>query len=124
MNLIEKWKNRETKKKLREENIRLKDKIESYAKAPCRVYTVERNVQKLSATLVAAEGMPEEIVKQELLRNLTMCLSDFVEYGHEDGGIHTASLYVATNRKAKRREGYGRDHCKEGRGGGRRPVFG
>ena len=27
MNLIEKWKNRETKKKLREENIRLKDRL-------------------------------------------------------------------------------------------------
>lgn len=113
MNLIEKRKNRETKKKLREENIRLKDEIESYTKAPCRVYTVERNVQKLSATLVAGEGMPEEIVKQELLRNLTMCLSDFVEYDYDkNSGIHTASLYVATNRKAKRRKSYERDQGK------------
>ena len=49
MNPIEKWKNRETKKKLREENIRLKAEIETHLKTPYPVCTVERNVQKVCA---------------------------------------------------------------------------
>lgn len=47
MNLIEKWKNRETKKKLHEENIRLKSELKAYMKIPPPVCTVERNVQRV-----------------------------------------------------------------------------
>lgn len=70
MNLIEKWKNRETKKKLREENIRLKTEIEMLHKIPKPpVCTVERNVQKICAR-ISYSGMesrlPSEMIKYEL----------------------------------------------------------
>ena len=103
MNLLEKWKNRETKKKLREENIRLKSEIETYMKTPYPVCTVERNVQKVCAKWTLTEmqrDIPSEIIKNELLRKLSESLSDFVEYNFENdrhgNTIYTAILYVAT----------------------------
>lgn len=103
MNLIEKWKNRETKKKLLEENIRLKAEIEAHLKTPYPVCTVERNVQKVCAKHMITErerGIPTEIVKHELLNKLSEHLSDFVEYDFENdrygNTIYTAILYVAT----------------------------
>lgn len=103
MNLIEKWKNRETKKKLREENIRLKSEIEAYMKTPFPVCTVERNVQKVCAKWTVTEmqkDIPSEIVKNELLRKLSENLSAFVEYDFMNdrygNQTYTATLYVAT----------------------------
>ena len=103
MRLIEKWKSRETKKKLREENIRLKAEIEVRMKMPYPVCTVERNVQKICAKRMITEmerGIPPEIVKHELLNKLSEHLSDFVEYDFENdrhgNTIYTAILYVAT----------------------------
>ena len=105
MNLIEKWKNRETKKKLREENIILKAKIEAIMKAPYPVCTIEKNVQKVCATCTAKGGVPIEIVKHELLNKLSEHLSDFVEYDFENdrygNAIYTAILYVATGDRRK-----------------------
>ena len=106
MNLLEKWKNRETKKKLREENIRLKAEMEAHLKTPYPVCTVERNIQKVYATLVEKKIVPAEIVKQELLRNLMAYLSGFVEYEFEDDRygdtVYTAVLYVATGDRRNR----------------------
>ena len=103
MNLIEKWKNRETKKKLLEENIRLKAEIEAHMKTPYPVCTVERNIQKICAKHRIAEmerGIPTEVVKHELLNILSEHLSDFVEYDFENdrhgNTMYTAILYVAT----------------------------
>lgn len=104
MNLIEKWKNRETKKRLREENTRLKAEIEVLHKIPKPpVCTVERNVQKICATWGVKKGMPSEIVKHELLHELMAYLSDFVEYDFDKNGYgeenYTATLYVAMGDK-------------------------
>ena len=100
MQIIEKWKSRETKKKLREENIILKAKIEAIMKAPYPVCTIEKNVQKVCATYTAKGGVPIEIVKQELSHNLMKYLSGFVEYDFENDRYgdttYTAILYVAT----------------------------
>lgn len=108
MNLIEKWKNRETKKKLREENIRLKTEIEAYMKTPYPVCTVERNVQKVCAKRMVSEmerGIPSELIKHELLHKLSEHLSDFVEYNFENdrygNTVYTAILYVATGDRRK-----------------------
>ena len=108
MNLIEKWKNRETKKKLREENIRLKAEIETRMKMPYPVCTVERNVQRVCANWTVTEmqrDIPSEIVKNELLHRLSESLSDFVEYDFENdrygNAIYTAILYVATGDRRK-----------------------
>ena len=103
MNLIEKWKNRETKKKLREENIRLKSEIETYMKTPFPVCSVERNVQKVCAKWTVTKmqkDIPSEIVKNELMRKLSENLSAFVEYDFMNdrygNQTYTATLYVAT----------------------------
>ena len=108
MNPIEKWKNRETKKKLREENIRLKAEIETHLKTPYPVCTVERNVQKVCAkwTLTKMQrDIPTEIVKHELLNKLSEHLSDFVKYDFENdrygNTIYTAILYVVTGDRRK-----------------------
>lgn len=73
MNLIEKWKNRETKK-LREENIRLKEENKILSSIPKpSVCTVERNVQKICAR-ISYSGMesrlPSEMIKYELKESL------------------------------------------------------
>lgn len=104
MSLFEKWKNRETKKKLREENIRLKTEIEVLHKIPePPVCTVERNVQKICVSLTInrlQRDVPAEIVKNELLHKLTEHLSDFVEYDFSNdrygNTTYKAILYVAT----------------------------
>ena len=108
MNLIEKWKNRVTKKKLREENIRLKSEIEAHLKTPYPVCTVERNVQKVCAKWTISEmqrNIPSEIIKHELLHKLSEHLSDFVEYDFENdrhgNTMYTAILYVATGDRRK-----------------------
>ena len=109
MNLIEKWKSRETKKKLREENIRLKEenKILSSIPKPA-VCTVERNVQRVCVKHMVSEmerGIPSEIVKHELLHKLSEHLSDFVEYDFENdqygNTVYTAILHVATGDRRK-----------------------
>ena len=103
MNLIEKWKNRETKKKLREENIRLKAEIEAHMKMPYPVCTVDRNVQKACAR-ISYSGMelrlPSETIKHELKRKLMENIEPFIEYDFDKNGYgeenYTAILYVAT----------------------------
>ena len=111
MNLIEKWKNRETKKKLREENIRLKEenKILSSIPKPA-VCTVDRNVQKECAR-ISYSGMelrlPSETIKHELKRKLMENIEPFIEYDFDKNGYgeenYTAILYVETgDRKHER----------------------
>lgn len=110
MNLIEKWKSRETKKKLREENIRLKAEIEAHMKTPYPVCTVERNVQKVCVR-ISYSGMelrlPSEMIKHELKRKLMENIEPFIEYDFDKNGYgeenYTAILYVATgDRKHER----------------------
>ena len=106
MKLIEKWKTRDTKKKLREEYIRLKAEIDAYLKTPYPVCTVERNVQKVCAR-ISYSGMelslPSEIIKSELHKNLMVNIEPFIEYDFEKNGYgeenYTAILYVATGDK-------------------------
>lgn len=104
MNLIEKWKNRETKKKLREENIRLKEKIRCMesARKPS-VCTIERNVQELRVDFLPpqnCECMPAEIIKRRITDRMAEYLEPFIEYGFYDNShgqrIYTGTLFVAT----------------------------
>lgn len=104
MNLIEKWKNRETKKKLREENIRLREenkflKIDPYP----NVCTIERNVQKVRSCVEVNESnlyIPEECIKEDIARNMIDCILPFIEYDFRDNGyggkIYMGILYIDT----------------------------
>lgn len=108
MNLLEKWKNRETKKKLREENVRLKTEIEvlrEVTKPP--VCTVERNIQRVAAerTFRFEEYVQAENIKGMLISDLSKYLYDFVEFdffnNRHGGVVYSAELYVATGDKRK-----------------------
>lgn len=105
MNLIEKWKNRETKKKLREENIRLKEQIErrESVKRPS-VCTSERNVQAIRSEYNSPIGgsvyVPESVIKMTIAKELLDYIKPFIEYDfHENpngGKVYTGTLYVGT----------------------------
>ena len=74
MNLIEKWRSQETKKKLREENIKLKSEVETLQRIPRPpVCTVERNIQEVRGCYVVPldkADMPVEYIKRELINGL------------------------------------------------------
>ena len=111
MNLIEKWKSRETKKNLREENARLKTEIEmlhKIRKSP--VCTVERNIQRIRScfSIRRDDMMTSDYAKEKVKHDLLEYISPFIEwelnYDHETGSeILTGSLYVATEDKRNER---------------------
>lgn len=104
MNLIERWKNRETKKKLREENIRLREEnkfLKSISKS--NVCTVERNIQKVRGCVAVNErnlSVPEEYIKRQIAHNIVESILPFIEYDFQDnkraGKIYTGTLHIAT----------------------------
>ena len=69
MNIVEKRKNRETKKKLKEENIRLKEELKTTRNFNFPVCTVERNIQRVSSEYTVnyflQNTVPAEIVKEQ-----------------------------------------------------------
>lgn len=107
LNLIEKWKNRETKKKIKEENILLKAQLAAEYRKPSLVSTIERNVQKVCVSwnsMQIGNNIPADIIKSELLYKLKDGLSDFVEYDFLDDEltgdrVYRATLYIATGDK-------------------------
>lgn len=105
MNLIEKWKNRETKKSLREENIRLKAQVEMLHEIPKPpVCTIERNVQAVRVSFEFNRfdrDMPAEYIKNECILQMVDHLKPFIEYDFHDiratgSRVYTGTLYVAT----------------------------
>lgn len=106
MNLIKKWKNRETKKKLREENVRLKAQLEFNLKNSLPVITVNRNIQKVKFRLEVNQmdlehGVPTEYIKRNIVNGIAEYIEPFIEYNFCDstkygGKIYTGTLFVAT----------------------------
>ena len=109
MRLIEKWKNRETKKKLREENIRLKAEIEAHMKTPYPVCTVDREIKtvKCRCTIKGDHIMPANVAlkeiewnKSEIAYKLVKYIEPFIEWDIRDDlryeATLTGTLYVAT----------------------------
>lgn len=104
MNLVEKWKNRETKKKLREENIKLKTELEMFHSIPYPpVCTIERNLQQLRATHKIDQNypLPIDYIKKQLAQQLIDYIYPFIDWdicdGYKIGEINvTGCLYIAT----------------------------
>lgn len=114
MNLIEKWKNRETKKKLREENIRLSARNEELKKQldisfhitrPTNVIREERNIHKLRAQFLVENNnpyqmdFPTEYIKRQIAGSMLDELEKAIEYDFYDteiGRVYTGTLWVAT----------------------------
>ena len=107
MNLIEKWKNRETKKSLREEIIRLKAQMEMLHRVKPPVCTVERNVQAVRTSFEVnrwERDMPVEYIKSECVRQMVDYLKSFISYDFKDiretgGRRYTGTLYVTMGDK-------------------------
>lgn len=119
MNLIEKWKNRETKKKLREENIRLTEKNKNLEEQLSRIFTInlprptniireERNIHKLISKYLVRKGevyerdMPVEYIKREIASNMLTELEHTIEYDFYDidsGRVYTGMLWAVTGDK-------------------------
>lgn len=103
MNLIEKWKNRETKQKLREENIRLQEENRCLRSIPRpNICAIERNIQKVRGCVEVNErnlSIPEEYIKREIVEKIIEFVLPFIEYDFRDNGlggkIYTGTLYVA-----------------------------
>lgn len=103
MKVIEWFKNRETKKKLKEENIRLHAEIETIRKTPVPVCTVERNIQQICFQRKVGIGereVPDYIIKEQINRGLMDEIKHFVEYDFFDTNYgerhYTGTIYVAT----------------------------
>lgn len=116
MGLMEKWKNRETKKKLREENIRLKSQLEANVKRPFPVMTVERNIQKVKFSMEVNQmdlerGIPAEYIKRNIVNGIAEYIEPLIEYDFCDmkgcvGKVYTGTLYVATGDRHYERKGF------------------
>ena len=114
MNLIEIWKNRETKKKLKEENIRLSARNEElkrqldislHIKPPTNILREERNIHKLRAQFLVERnnpyGMdfPTDYIKREISGNMLKELEQVIEYDFYDteiGRVYTGTLWATT----------------------------
>lgn len=108
MKIIDKWKNRETKKKLKEENIRLKTQLEMQFQMQRPIVTVSRNIQKVRGafhtTYYGEKDIPiefrEEIAKEKIKSDIMQCIEPLIQYvfkSNSSGGMdYIGTLYVAT----------------------------
>lgn len=92
------FKNFQTKKQLKEENIKLK----ALLSCSMRVYDVERNIQKVQSSFAVSyheRDIPEEIIKRQIEKNMIDVIKPFIDYDIKDDGnggkICCGYLYVA-----------------------------
>ena len=110
MNLIDKWKRRKTKKKLREENIRLKTLIESNTKVQ-RIFeiTEQKSIQNVRFSMEIKKsdldkGIPDEFIKKQLSYGILEYIMPFIKFDFSDsieggGKICTANIYVTVEER-------------------------
>lgn len=117
MKLVEKLKNYKTKKKLKEENIRLSTRNEElkrqldislYIKHPTNVIREEHNIHKLRAQFLVERNnpyqmdFPVENIKRQIAGNMLKELEQSIEYNFYDtevGRVYTGTLWAATGDK-------------------------
>lgn len=104
MNFFRKWKNRETKKRLKEENVRLKREIDFMRTiSQSNIVIVDKKVKTLRVQEILSDFMeeiPVDIIKKRMICNLAEHLESFVEwkleddYGGTENKVLTGTLYV------------------------------
>ena len=101
MNLIEKWKNRETKKKLREENMKLKEMLLPQWKNPALVRHRQVKLEKVSAITTVPKYIPENYINSNLSQKIAEKVSPFMkkeivgeEHGYPDMDIWKGTILV------------------------------
>ena len=104
MNLIEKWKNRETKKKLREENKRLKEMLFPQWKNPALVRHRQVKLEKVSAITTVPKYIPENYINSNLSQKIAEKVSPFMkkeivgeEHGYPDMDIWKGTVLVVVS---------------------------
>lgn len=95
------FKNFRSKKQLKEENERLKAMLS----VQTQIHTVERNVQKVQSSFDVPCGqrdIPEEVIKNQIARNMIEFLQPLIEYDFTDDKhgrkIYYGNLYVASKK--------------------------
>ena len=98
MNLIEKWKNRETKKKLREENLRLKEQLKVDAKNTFALSIENKRIEKLCVThqLPPTDNIPSDYIKRRAEQDLLYQILPYIDYKISDGGTLGGKAYSVT----------------------------
>ena len=101
MNLIEKWKNRETKKKLREENKKLKEMLSPQWKNPALVGCHIVKLEKVSAITTVPKYIPENYINSNLSQKIAEKISPFMKkeivgegHGYPDINIWKGTVLV------------------------------
>lgn len=119
MYLIDMFKNYKTKRKLREENIRLSEKNKSLEEELNRVFTMqykhstniireERNIHKLVSNYLIKrddyfeKDMPVEYIKRNIASNMLKELEHTIQYDFYDtdmGRVYVGMLWAVTGDK-------------------------
>ena len=101
MNIIKKWKNRETKKKLREENKRLKEMLSMQWKNPTLVSCRRVKFEKVSAITTVPKYIPDNYINSNLSQKIAERISPFMkkeivgeEHGYPDMNIWKGTVLV------------------------------
>lgn len=101
INIIEKWKNRETKKKLREENKRLKEMLSPQWKDPALVGCHIVKLEKVSAITTVPKYIHENYINSNLSQKIAEKISPFMkkeivgeEHGYPDMDIWKGTILV------------------------------
>lgn len=101
MNLIEKWKNRETKKKLREENKKLKEMLLPQWKNPALVGCHIVKLERVSAITTVPKYIPENYINSNLSQKIAEKISPFMKkeivgegHGYPDMNIWKGTVLV------------------------------
>lgn len=102
-NLLQLWRNRETKKKLREENASLKVEIMRLYNLPKAYISERRKVVKVASGYIVSpfekEYIPDEVIKRKIIENMADFLAPYIEYEFIDDPssrtVIRGSLHIA-----------------------------
>lgn len=110
MNLIEKWKARETRKKLLEENLKLKEQLEIKSINTNILYVDKKRVEELCVTYQLPptdnDDIPSEYIKRSAEQSLLYQLLPYIDYKISEGGILGGKTYSATVRVVREGKDY------------------
>lgn len=97
MNLLELWRNRETKAKLREKNRQLKETLNMFYGMRQPLLTIDRRrLLTLRATHLLVDDIPTDFIKEMVIEDLTDKILPFVEWDVKDN--HSQKTLVGTIR--------------------------
>lgn len=88
------FKNFKTKHQLREEIAELRGRL--FSQRP-QLYTVEREVQKVSSDMVFDNNVPTEYIKEQIAHGMIEFLKPLIEWDIEDDNTHPFKKRIRGN---------------------------